>query len=156
MRFTALHGLGQLANDQSPHFQETSHQQVMPVLTRKMDDQVDRVASMAMSAFVSFGEELDNSLMAGCRPCLRRPRPCVCPCGSCLAQAPWRIPCGARRRRPWASCCGLKCRRWCRNRRRRAGPPCPRGARRTCCTSCHLVRWKKEALNILLTIIYIY
>ena len=90
VRFTALHGLGawpsvvhwkivycpailwacetcsgQLANDQSPHFQagrrmshltshmvkphdlmdraanteETSHQQVMPVLTRKMDDQ---------------------------------------------------------------------------------------------------------------------
>ena len=56
VRFTALHGLGQLANDQSPHFQETSHQQVMPVLTRKMDDQVERVASMAMSAFVSFGE----------------------------------------------------------------------------------------------------
>ncbi|CAK9022166.1 Cryptochrome DASH, partial [Durusdinium trenchii] len=67
VRFTALHGLGQLANDQSPHFQETSHQQVMPVLTRKMDDQMDRVAAMAMSAFVSFGEELDNSLMAGCR-----------------------------------------------------------------------------------------
>eukprot|EP00435_Cladocopium_sp_Y103_P034789 s1906_g9.t1 len=65
VRFTALHGLGQLANDQSPHFQETSHLQVMPVLTRKMDDQVDRVAAMAMSAFVSFGEELDNSLMAG-------------------------------------------------------------------------------------------
>lgn len=63
VRFTALHGLGQLANDQSPHFQERSHQQVMPVLTRKMDDQVDRVAAMAMSAFVSFGEELDNSLM---------------------------------------------------------------------------------------------
>lgn len=73
VRFTALHGLGQLANDQSPHFQETSHLQVMPVLTRKMDDQVDRVAAMAMSAFVSFGEELDNSLMAGyARPLMEK------------------------------------------------------------------------------------
>ncbi|CAE6965142.1 Ipo5 [Symbiodinium natans] len=73
VRFTALHGLGQLANDQSPHFQERSHQQVMPVLTRKMDDQMDRVASMAMSAFVSFGEELDNSLMHGyARPLMEK------------------------------------------------------------------------------------
>mmetsp|Transcript_76341 Transcript_76341/g.182761 ORF Transcript_76341/g.182761 Transcript_76341/m.182761 type:complete len:1118 (-) Transcript_76341:59-3412(-) len=73
VRFTALHGLGQLANDQSPHFQETSHQQVMPVLTRKMDDQMDRVAAMAMSAFVSFGEELDNSLMvAYARPLMEK------------------------------------------------------------------------------------
>ncbi|CAE7672178.1 sal3, partial [Symbiodinium pilosum] len=73
VRFTALHGLGQLANDQSPHFQEKSHQQVMPVLTRKMDDQVDRVAAMAMSAFVSFGEELDNSLMHGyARPLMEK------------------------------------------------------------------------------------
>merc|ERR1719384_397547 len=35
----------------------------MPVLMRKMDDTIDRVASMAMSAFVSFGEELENALM---------------------------------------------------------------------------------------------
>mmetsp|Transcript_118291 Transcript_118291/g.381826 ORF Transcript_118291/g.381826 Transcript_118291/m.381826 type:complete len:1124 (+) Transcript_118291:91-3462(+) len=63
VRFTALHALGQLANDQSPHFQESKHQTVMPVLLQKMDDGVDRVAAMAMSAFVSFGEELDNSLM---------------------------------------------------------------------------------------------
>jgi len=65
VRFTALHGLGQLANDQSPHFQENSHSTVIPVLARKMDDPADRVAAMAMSAFVSYGEELDNSLMAG-------------------------------------------------------------------------------------------
>ncbi|CAE8709034.1 unnamed protein product, partial [Polarella glacialis] len=64
VRYTALHGIGQLANDQAPKFQETSHQTVMPALLKKMDDPVDRVAAMAMSAFVSFGEELDTSLMA--------------------------------------------------------------------------------------------
>eukprot|EP00408_Alexandrium_pacificum_P016719 CAMPEP_0171183340 /NCGR_PEP_ID=MMETSP0790-20130122/15229_1 /TAXON_ID=2925 /ORGANISM="Alexandrium catenella, Strain OF101" /LENGTH=1111 /DNA_ID=CAMNT_0011648315 /DNA_START=33 /DNA_END=3368 /DNA_ORIENTATION=+ len=65
VRFTALHAIGQLANDQSPQFQEEWHQTVMPMLLAKMDDSVDRVAAMAMSAFVSFGEELDNTLMAG-------------------------------------------------------------------------------------------
>jgi len=65
VRYTALHAIGQLSNDQSPHFQETWHKTVMPALLGKMDDPVDRVASMAMSAFVSFGEELDNTLMAG-------------------------------------------------------------------------------------------
>lgn len=63
VRYTALHAIGQLANDQAPHFQEKSHKEVMPVLLAKMDDQVDRVASMAMSAFVSFGEELDTAFM---------------------------------------------------------------------------------------------
>lgn len=65
VRYTALHGLGQLANDQSPHFQEHSYKEVMPMLASKMDDPVDKVAAMAMSSFVSFGEELDCSLMAG-------------------------------------------------------------------------------------------
>jgi len=65
VRYTALHAIGQLANDQAPHFQEAWHQKIMPTLLRKMDDPVDRVAAMSMSAFVSFGEELDNSLMMG-------------------------------------------------------------------------------------------
>merc|ERR1719188_208350 len=63
VRYTALHALGQLANDQAPQFQDAWHQTVMPVLLQKMDDPIDRVASMAMSAFVSFGEELENALM---------------------------------------------------------------------------------------------
>merc|ERR1719446_571165 len=41
VRYTALHAIGQLANDQAPHFQEKSHKDVMPVLLAKMDDQVD-------------------------------------------------------------------------------------------------------------------
>jgi len=65
VRYMALHALGQLANDQAPHFQESSHQIVMPVLLKKMDDPVDRVAAMAMSAFSAFAEELDTSLMLG-------------------------------------------------------------------------------------------
>eukprot|EP00933_Yihiella_yeosuensis_P044055 TRINITY_DN39103_c0_g1_i1.p1 TRINITY_DN39103_c0_g1~~TRINITY_DN39103_c0_g1_i1.p1 ORF type:complete len:1092 (+),score=346.27 TRINITY_DN39103_c0_g1_i1:348-3278(+) len=65
VRYTALHAIGQLANDQAPQFQEMFHQTVMPILLKKMDDPVDRVAAMSMSAFVSFGEELDNALMAG-------------------------------------------------------------------------------------------
>lgn len=63
VRYTALHALGQMGSDQAPHFQEAWHQRLMPVLLRKMDDTVDRVASMAMSAFVSFGGDLDNALM---------------------------------------------------------------------------------------------
>mmetsp|Transcript_72239 Transcript_72239/g.224078 ORF Transcript_72239/g.224078 Transcript_72239/m.224078 type:complete len:1116 (-) Transcript_72239:70-3417(-) len=65
VRYTALHAIGQLANDQAPQFQEAWHATVMPLLLKKMDDPVDRVAAMAMSAFVSFGEELDNALMLG-------------------------------------------------------------------------------------------
>jgi len=63
VRYTALHAIGQLANDQAPQFQDKWHRTVMPVFLEKMTDPVDRVASMAMSAFVSFGEELDNTLM---------------------------------------------------------------------------------------------
>lgn len=65
VRHAALHALGQLANDQSPTFQESWHQSVMPALLNMMDDSVDKVASMALSAFVSFGEDLDTSLMSG-------------------------------------------------------------------------------------------
>lgn len=63
VRYTALHALGQMANDQAPDFQETHYQEILPILLAKFDDPVDRVAAMAMSAFVSFGEELDNTLM---------------------------------------------------------------------------------------------
>jgi hypothetical protein len=59
VRYTALHAIGQLANDKAPQFQEQFHSQVMPTLLELMDDPVDRVAAMSMSAFVSFGEELD-------------------------------------------------------------------------------------------------
>merc|ERR1719261_911149 len=48
VRYTALHAIGQLANDQSPTFQESTHQTVMPMLLKKMDDPVDRVAAMSM------------------------------------------------------------------------------------------------------------
>eukprot|EP00406_Dinophysis_acuminata_P058007 CAMPEP_0179276760 /NCGR_PEP_ID=MMETSP0797-20121207/34745_1 /TAXON_ID=47934 /ORGANISM="Dinophysis acuminata, Strain DAEP01" /LENGTH=1120 /DNA_ID=CAMNT_0020985329 /DNA_START=47 /DNA_END=3409 /DNA_ORIENTATION=+ len=65
VRYTALHALGQLANDQSPHFQESAHPTVMPVLLKKMGDPVDRVAAMSMSAFSTFAEDLDTSLMLG-------------------------------------------------------------------------------------------
>lgn len=65
VRYGALHALGQMANDQAPHLQDACYKVIMPVLINKMDDQVDRVASMAMSAFISFGEPLDNSLMLG-------------------------------------------------------------------------------------------
>jgi len=63
VRYMALHALGQLANDQAPQFQEAWHKTVMPILLKMMEDPVDRVASMAMSAFVSFGSEIDGTLM---------------------------------------------------------------------------------------------
>lgn len=65
VRFTALNAIQEMSGEQAPKFQETSHQTVMPTLLRKMDDPVDRVTEMAMSAFVSFGTELDNALMMG-------------------------------------------------------------------------------------------
>lgn len=65
VRYTALHAVGQMANDQSPTFQEAWHKTVMPMLLKMMDDPIDRVAAMAMSALVSFGEDLDTSLMRG-------------------------------------------------------------------------------------------
>mmetsp|Transcript_32109 Transcript_32109/g.90183 ORF Transcript_32109/g.90183 Transcript_32109/m.90183 type:complete len:1118 (-) Transcript_32109:115-3468(-) len=68
VRCTAAHAMGQLANDQAPHFQDAWHSTVMPKLLQLFDDSVDRVASMSMSAFVSFGEELDNALMAEYAP----------------------------------------------------------------------------------------
>jgi len=63
VRYTALHAIGQLANDQAPAFQEECHTQVMPLLMTCMDDKVDRVAAMSMSAFVSFAEELKDMLI---------------------------------------------------------------------------------------------
>jgi len=63
VRYQALNALLQLADDHSPQFQDEWHKIVMPVLLVKMDDPVDRVASMAMSAFVSFGSELVSEFM---------------------------------------------------------------------------------------------
>eukprot|EP00406_Dinophysis_acuminata_P044477 CAMPEP_0179310970 /NCGR_PEP_ID=MMETSP0797-20121207/52443_1 /TAXON_ID=47934 /ORGANISM="Dinophysis acuminata, Strain DAEP01" /LENGTH=1117 /DNA_ID=CAMNT_0021020725 /DNA_START=60 /DNA_END=3413 /DNA_ORIENTATION=- len=65
VRYIALQALGQLANDQAPQFQDGWHGTVMPILLQKMDDPIDRVASMAMTAFVSFGSDLENALMLG-------------------------------------------------------------------------------------------
>jgi hypothetical protein len=63
VRYMALFALGQLSNDHPGDFQEIAHKDMMPQLQKKMDDPVDRVAAMAMSSFVSFGEELDDTVM---------------------------------------------------------------------------------------------
>lgn len=63
VRYAAWHAIGQMGQDQAPHFQETTHQTLMPLFLSQFNDPVDRVASMAMSAFVTYGGELDNSLM---------------------------------------------------------------------------------------------
>merc|ERR1711959_724551 len=60
----ALDAIGQVATDQAPHFQESSHSVVLPCLLRKMDDSVDKVKEVSMSSFVAFTQELDDSLMA--------------------------------------------------------------------------------------------
>jgi len=64
VRYISLLAIGQLANDQEG-VQEAWYKSLMPMFLAKMDDGVDRVAAMAMSAFVSFGENLDNALMIG-------------------------------------------------------------------------------------------
>lgn len=63
VRYMALFALGQLSNDHAGDFQEIAHKEMMVQLQVKMDDPVDRVAAMAMSCFVSFGEELDSTIM---------------------------------------------------------------------------------------------
>jgi hypothetical protein len=65
VRYAALHAIGQVGQDQAPHFQESTHETLMPILLSQFNDPVDRVASMAMSAFVTYGGELDSSLMIG-------------------------------------------------------------------------------------------
>ena len=64
VKYAAIHSLGQVATDCSPHVEEAWHAEVIPALCRAMDDQVLRVGSHACSAFVNFGEEtdLDNLL----------------------------------------------------------------------------------------------
>eukprot|EP00929_Paragymnodinium_shiwhaense_P080785 TRINITY_DN4214_c0_g1_i1.p1 TRINITY_DN4214_c0_g1~~TRINITY_DN4214_c0_g1_i1.p1 ORF type:complete len:1120 (-),score=304.71 TRINITY_DN4214_c0_g1_i1:125-3484(-) len=65
VRNNSMYSLGQLANDHSPHLQELCHATVMPALLKMLGDPCDRVAAMAMAAFVSFAEKLDNTLMTG-------------------------------------------------------------------------------------------
>jgi len=65
VRYQALNAILQLADDHAPQFQESWHKIMMPSFLLKFDDPVERVASMAMSAFVSFGSELVNELMVG-------------------------------------------------------------------------------------------
>jgi hypothetical protein len=65
VRYAAFHALGQIGEDQKPHFQETTYETIMPILFSKIDDPSDRVASMAMSAFVTYGSELEAPLMLG-------------------------------------------------------------------------------------------
>jgi len=72
VRYTALHAIGQLANDQAPQFQESHHAKVMPLLMQCLDDKVDRVAAMAMSAFVSFAEELKDMMHQYAKPFMEK------------------------------------------------------------------------------------
>jgi hypothetical protein len=62
VRCMALEALGDLAEN-TTGYQEKWHSQVVPALVRKFDDPVERVSAAAMSAFASFGEELEKPLM---------------------------------------------------------------------------------------------
>lgn len=70
VRYIALLALSQLSEDHQPNFQEQWHETIMPVLLRKMDDAVERVAAMAMSAFVAFGDHIDIVAMLSYAPSL--------------------------------------------------------------------------------------
>eukprot|EP00746_Dinoflagellata_sp_MGD_P117341 gnl/MRDRNA2_/MRDRNA2_53179_c0_seq1.p1 gnl/MRDRNA2_/MRDRNA2_53179_c0~~gnl/MRDRNA2_/MRDRNA2_53179_c0_seq1.p1 ORF type:complete len:1113 (-),score=329.99 gnl/MRDRNA2_/MRDRNA2_53179_c0_seq1:538-3876(-) len=62
VRCMALEALGELAENMTG-YQEKWHSQVVPALVRKFDDPVERVQAAALSAFTSFGEELEKPLM---------------------------------------------------------------------------------------------
>ena len=64
VRHAALEAIGQLAIDQVPHFQEGMYPTVIPALLGRFDDPEERVSAMALSAFVNFGDEVDDTVMA--------------------------------------------------------------------------------------------
>jgi importin-5 len=63
VRYAALHALGQSSTDCAPHIQEAWHEQVLPALTKAIDDPVLRVGSHACAAFVNFAEECDADIL---------------------------------------------------------------------------------------------
>jgi hypothetical protein len=63
VRYAALHALGQSSTDCAPHIQEAWHEQILPALTRAIDDPVLRVGSHACAAFVNFAEECDVDVL---------------------------------------------------------------------------------------------
>jgi hypothetical protein len=58
----ALEALGQLS-ESTDIFREKWHAQVVPAFVRKFDDPIERVSAAALSAFATFGEELEKPLM---------------------------------------------------------------------------------------------
>ena len=63
VRYAALHALGQSSTDCAPHIQEAWHEQILPALTKAIDDPVLRVGSHACAAFVNFAEECDVDVL---------------------------------------------------------------------------------------------
>ena len=59
VRYAALHAIGQSSTDCAPHIQEAWHEQILPALTKLVDDPILRVGSHACAAFVNFAEECD-------------------------------------------------------------------------------------------------
>jgi hypothetical protein len=63
VRYAALHALGQSSTDCAPHIQEAWHEQILPALTKAIDDPILRVGSHACAAFVNFAEECDVDVL---------------------------------------------------------------------------------------------
>ena len=63
VRYAALHALGQSSTDCSPHIQEAWHEEILPAITKAIDDPVLRVGSHACAAFVNFAEECDVDVL---------------------------------------------------------------------------------------------
>ena len=63
VRYAALHAIGQSSTDCAPHMQEAWHEQILPALTRAIDDPILRVGSHACAAFVNFAEECDVDVL---------------------------------------------------------------------------------------------
>eukprot|EP00331_Platyophrya_macrostoma_P022094 CAMPEP_0176443770 /NCGR_PEP_ID=MMETSP0127-20121128/22638_1 /TAXON_ID=938130 /ORGANISM="Platyophrya macrostoma, Strain WH" /LENGTH=1003 /DNA_ID=CAMNT_0017829097 /DNA_START=385 /DNA_END=3396 /DNA_ORIENTATION=+ len=56
IRFAACHVIGQLSDDCEPHFQSKYHQDVIPALLGKLNDEAPRVLSHALAALTNFLE----------------------------------------------------------------------------------------------------
>lgn len=63
VRYAALHALGQSSTDCAPHIQEAWHEEILPAITKAIDDAVLRVGSHACAAFVNFAEECDVDVL---------------------------------------------------------------------------------------------
>jgi hypothetical protein len=63
VRYSICHALGQLADDQSPHFQDYQHEKYFKIIVPYLNDPVPRVVAHALASLVNFLEEAQDEIV---------------------------------------------------------------------------------------------